>query len=127
MAKVRRPASEWARLIDEWRRSGLSLPAFRQRHGLKRGTMQNRVYKPSFKHALDKARPSDAPGPGSPPPPESLPAFLPIRVTGVTASPPPGRSCVEVILGAGRRIAVGSGFDPETLRRVVAALEGRPC
>lgn len=56
MEKVRRPVSEWARLIDEWRRSGLSLPAFCQRHGLRRGTMQNWVYKPSFKHALDGAR-----------------------------------------------------------------------
>jgi hypothetical protein len=28
-----------------------------------------------------------------------------------------------VVLGEGRRIAVGPGFDPETLRRVVAALE----
>jgi hypothetical protein len=125
MAKVRRPASGWATLIDEWRRSGLSLPAFCPRHGLKRGTMQNWVYKPSFKRALDEARPSDAPAPGSPPP-EPPPAFLPIRVTEVAASPP-GRSGVEVILGAGRRIAVGSGFDPETPRRVVAALEGRPC
>jgi hypothetical protein len=126
MAKVRRPASEWARLIDEWRLSGLSPPAFCQRHGLRRGTMQNWVYKPRFKHALDEARPSDAPGPGSPPPPESSPAFLPIRVAEVTASPA-GRPGVEVILGAGLRIVVGSGFDSETLRRVVAVLEDRPC
>jgi hypothetical protein len=52
MAKVRRPASEWARLMDEWRRSGLSLPAFCQRLGLNRGTMQNWVYKPSFSWRL---------------------------------------------------------------------------
>ena len=41
MARVCRQAAEWAALIDQWRQSGLSLPAFCQRHGLSRGTMQN--------------------------------------------------------------------------------------
>ena len=41
MARVLRQAAEWAALIDQWRQSGLSLPAFCQRHGLSRGTMQN--------------------------------------------------------------------------------------
>jgi hypothetical protein len=41
MARVRRQAAEWAALIDQWRQGGLSLPAFCQRHGLSRGTMQN--------------------------------------------------------------------------------------
>ncbi len=44
MAKSRLRAADWAALIDEWRQSGLSLPAFCQRHGLSRGTMQNWVY-----------------------------------------------------------------------------------
>ena len=33
MARIRRQAAEWAALIDQWRQSGLSLPAFCQRHG----------------------------------------------------------------------------------------------
>jgi hypothetical protein len=37
------------------------------------------------------------------------------------------RTGVEVVLGMGRRVTVEAGFDPETLRRVVAVLEGRPC
>jgi hypothetical protein len=37
---------------------------------------------------------------------------------------PQTRSAIEVVLGQGRRIAVGPGFDPETLRQVVAILEG---
>jgi putative DNA-invertase from lambdoid prophage Rac len=40
MARVRRPAAEWAELIDEWHASGLSLPAFCARNGLDAGTMR---------------------------------------------------------------------------------------
>ena len=53
MARVRRQAAEWAALIDQWRQSGLSLPAFCQRHGLSRGSMQNWVYKPELKRAVE--------------------------------------------------------------------------
>jgi hypothetical protein len=53
---------------------------------------------------------------------------LPVRVVqadaGVEAS---DRSGVEIVIGAGRRVVIGPGFDSETLRRVVAVLEGRPC
>ena len=35
------------------------------------------------------------------------------------------RSGLAVVLGGGRRIEVGRGFDPATLRELVAVLEGR--
>jgi hypothetical protein len=132
MAKVRRQAAEWARLIDQWRASGLSLPAFCSQQGLKRGTMQNWVYKPSLKRAVDQARiqagAAETPHLDPPSLPQPSPAFLPIRVAEVVAtSSVPDRTGVEVVLAAGRRIVVGAGFDPETLRRVLAVLEGRPC
>lgn len=132
MAKVRRHAAEWAKLIDQWRQSGLSLPAFCQRHGLKRGTMQNWVYKPSLKRAAEEAgrqgRPTEIPLPASPTLPEPSPAFLPIRIAEAGAADrTTGPTGVEVVLGPGRRIAVAPGFDPDTLRRVVAVLEGQPC
>src|SRR5437588_6141034 len=56
MARIRRQAAEWAELIDQWRQSGLSLPAFCQRHGLSRGSMQNWVYKPELKRAVEEVR-----------------------------------------------------------------------
>jgi hypothetical protein len=56
MARPSSGAAEWAARIDQWRESGLSLPAFCQRHGLSRGTMQNWVYKPMPKRAVDDAR-----------------------------------------------------------------------
>jgi hypothetical protein len=132
MAKVRRQAAEWARLIDQWRASGLSLPAFCSRHGLKRGTMQNWIYKPSLRRAVDEAtiqaRSAEMPHPVPPSLPQPSPAFLPIRFAEVVATPSvPDRTGVEVVLTAGRRIVLGAGFDPETLRRVIAVLEDRPC
>jgi hypothetical protein len=134
MTKVRRQAAEWAELIDEWRRSRLSLPEFCQRNGLSRGTMQNWVYKPALKRAVEEARREAQgqamdPGHGDEPPASApAPAFLPVRV--IDAEPgheATGRSGVEIVLGAGRRVVIGAGFDSETLRRVVAVLEGRTC
>jgi hypothetical protein len=122
MAGRRRTAAERAALIDEWRESGLSLPAFSRRRGVVLSTLRGWVYKPGRGPAPAAHRTGPAAG-GEPA------TFLPVRVTD---PPPPqtdgqGRGGVEVILGPGRRVAVPPGFDPETLRRVVAVLEGRPC
>jgi hypothetical protein len=131
MAKVRRQAAEWATLIDEWRRSGLRLPEFCRQHGLSRGTMQNWVYKPELKRAVEEARREargQATDPGhvdEPPGSAPAPAFLPVRVTGGREAS--DGSGVEVVIGAGRRVVIGAGFDAETLRRVVAVLEGQTC
>ena len=82
MAYVRRLAADWATLIDEWRRSGLNLPTFCQLHGLSRGTMQNWVYKPALKLAVEESRRQAQPAPSDPglvdgpPPCEPSPAFL---------------------------------------------------
>lgn len=128
MARVRRQAAEWAALIDQWRQSGLSLPAFCHQHGLSRGSMRNWVYKPEFKRAVEAAgREPQAPV-DEPPAPAAAPAFLPVRVVPAAAgSEASDHSGVEVVIGAGRRVVIGAGFDAETLRRVVAVLEGRMC
>jgi transposase len=126
MARVRLRAADWAALIDEWRQSGLSLPAFCQRHGLSRGTMQNWVYKPALQRAVEEARREARTD--RTPPSDPAPAFLPVRIAEAAArGEVSDRTGVEVVLGPGRRIVVAPGFDPETLRRVVAVLEGRPC
>ncbi len=89
MARVRRGASEWAVWIDEWRGSGLSLPAFCQRHGLSRGTMQNWVYKPALKRAVEEARgrvkANEEPRAERIAPRGDLPEFLPVQVVAATA------------------------------------------
>jgi hypothetical protein len=124
MARVRRPAAEWAELIDQWHASGLSLPAFCERNGLNFGTMSGWAYKRTHKDALEQARRQAGVGDDTSP----AAAFVPVRV--LEAEPGwegAGRSGVEVVIGTGRRIAVAAEFDAETLLRVVAVLEGRPC
>ena len=129
MARQRLRAAQWAVLIDEWNASGLNLTEFCQRRGLSRGTMQGWVDKPALKRAMEDARrgasltvakSSQADASSVPPP-----AFLPVRLVEATAPTPKSRSHapIEVVLGGGRRILVGPGFDPQTLRQVVAALE----
>jgi hypothetical protein len=96
--------------------------------------MQNWVYKPSLKRAVEEARrqakaiPAGSGLVDGPPPCEPSLAFLPVHVAEVLSpSPPTHRTGVEVVLGSGRRVVLEAGFDSETLRRVVAVLEGRPC
>jgi hypothetical protein len=94
--------------------------------------MSGWVYKPALKRAVEMARRGEGPrgdGPataGTPAVPGPSTGFVPVRlreIVGASAPEPSGRRAIEVVLGEGRRIAVGPGFDPETLRRVVAALE----
>ena len=131
MARVRRGAAEWAVWIDEWRGSGLSLPAFCQRHGLSRGTMQNWVYKPELKRAVEEARRRvqaiDEPREESVPSVPAAPVFLPVQVVEAATRGNGERAGVEVVLGEGRRIVLRAGFDVDTLRRVVVVLEERSC
>ena len=130
MTRRRLRAAEWAVLIEEWQQSGLKLPEFCRQRGLSRGTMQGWVYKPALKRAIASARLDGqitaAVSSHEVASPVSSPAFLPVRLAEVAApSPEPAvRAAIEVVLGAGRRVVVGPGFDAETLRRVVAALEG---
>jgi hypothetical protein len=56
------------------------------------------------------------------------PHFLPVTILAdpippITAS----QALLELILSNGCRIAVAPGFDPLTLRRLIAVVEERPC
>jgi hypothetical protein len=132
MARKGLGAAEWAKLIDRWEQSGLSLPRFCREHGIKKGTMSGWVYKPALRSAIERARRGEGARPDGPatagvaPASAPSPAFVPVRLREIiaTSAPEPAdRRAIEVVLAEGRRVAVGPGFDPETLRRVVAALE----
>jgi hypothetical protein len=125
MARTRLGAAGWAALIDQWHDSGLSLPAFCKRRGLNLGTMQGWVYKRGHRLAIDQAR-RQALADQIPDEPAPTPTFLPVRIAEPISIAAAGPG-VEVVLGSGRRIVVTPGFDPETLRRVLAVLEDRPC
>lgn len=128
MARQRLRAEQWMVLIDQWRTSGLSLPMFCERNGICPGTMRNWVYKPGRKHAVEKARRAAQASSETPIETaevvEPTPAFLPVKLVEVAMTEPKEHAAIEVLLRAGRRIRVRRGFDPDTLRQVVAVLEG---
>jgi hypothetical protein len=51
------------------------------------------------------------------------PQFVPVRVKTEASE----SSALDVVLGGGRVVRVGPGFDATLLRAVVAALEAAPC
>ncbi len=116
----------WRRLLDQGRQSGLSIRAF----GVRYQRAEARFY--FWRRTLPQrdGNVAAAPAQGTTPSRGSRvstrPAvtFLPVQVV------PDDRSSarsLDVILGNGRRLRVGAAFDCETLVRLVAALEDRPC
>jgi hypothetical protein len=119
---------EWVALIDEWRSSGLGLAAFCRERGLNFGTMSGWAYKRTHRRALEEARRAAAVTPARDQVESALaPAFLPVQLAETAWGEGGSGSGVEVVLGSGRRVVLGTGFDAETLRRALAVLEGRPC
>lgn len=111
----------WRRMVGGWRRSGLSVRAFCARH---------RLAVPTFYAWRRTLAQRDAL------PPATAPAFLPVQVVAEAGAPrapateaaAAGGAPLELVLGSGRRLRVGPGFDGPTLRRLLALLEeGRPC
>jgi transposase len=100
----------WRTQVSLWRKSGLSVRVFCEKHGLS---------EPSFyvwRRRL--AAPDTAVG------------FVPVQVVPETPSVSNAdglAGALELVLGAGRRLRIGPGFDGPTLQRLLALLEeGRP-
>jgi transposase-like protein len=92
----------WRRVVARWFRSGLTVRSFCQAEGLNQATF--------YWWRRELAR-RDQP----------KPAFLPVRVLAEKTGP--HAAGVEVVLGNGRCVRVGVGFDPDTLLRIVELLE----
>jgi transposase len=116
--KPRDPAREkfWRRTIRDQQRSGLSVRDFCHRQGLKdwtfrwwRQELARRDQVPSMATAGEQT--------------EAAPVFLPVPIVDLEAVSPP----IEIVLPTGLIVRAPSGFDPRTLGRVLAVLEGRPC
>jgi hypothetical protein len=112
----------WNALLSEFRRSGLTQAAFCERRGISIHSFRKHLYRV----------PAPKPTPANPLPSDRAAHFLPVTVlpdpipattTATAASPQP----LELLLGNGRRIAVAPGFDPHTLRQLIAVVEERPC
>src|SRR4051794_29489111 len=95
----------WRRMIQQWRRSGLSARAFCQQHGLS---------EPNFYAWRRTLADRDA---------EAI-AFVPVEV--LPEPSPPANTAgpgLELLLPGGRVLRIGPGFDGPTLRRLLAVLE----
>lgn len=98
----RRKEQHWRRWIQQWQASGLTVRAFCARHALA---------VPSFYAWRRQLQHREA----------AAPAFVPVHVVP-DEGPSPAPS-LEVVLAGGRRLRVTPGFDPATLRQLLAVLE----
>src|SRR5437763_8567874 len=109
----------WNALLKEFRRSGLTQAEFCRRRRISLHSFRKHLYQPRPSQPTSSDDRSSA---------AADPHFLPVTILpdptpSITASP----SRLELILSNGRRIAVAPGFDPRTLRHLIAVVEGHPC
>ena len=105
---------EKLRILSEAEMQGVGLVGVARRHDLH--PQQLYTWRRRFRQAAEAARS------------EKLVAFLPVEIGDPAGPPPPPKSrrrarAVEVTLVGGRRLRVDPDIDPETLRRLVQALE----
>lgn len=106
----------WRRVLRQWRRSGQAVRDYCVEHGLS---------EPSFyawRRQLARRDEEAA----------AKPRFVPVHVqadvdvvataTDIAAAPP----TIDVVLANGRRLRVPPGFDPATLRQLLAVLDEEP-
>jgi lambda repressor-like predicted transcriptional regulator len=121
--------AHWAGIIVQWKDSGLSKAEFCRRHGLALASLKNWFYTPRYRDAVERYLAGQVEPVGTPT--AAPPRLVPVVVGSddePADEPQPAPSAIspepplQVILAAGLRIAVGPGFDPVTLRRLVEAL-----
>ena len=108
-----RKEQHWRRLLERWQRSGLSVRAFCRRHRLAEPTFY------TWRRTLGEGdrTTNGSQGPGAV-------TFLPVHVKNDHTDQPPS---LELVLGGGRQVRIPPGFDPATLRALLAVLEGPSC
>jgi len=122
----RDPAKEryWRRRLRQWQRSGMTGRDFCAVHGLSeasfyawRREIARRDREPAA--PTQPVRPS-APAPGAE---ASVPAFLQVTLERRA----PTAAAIEVVLGQGRCLRVGPGFDAGLLRQLLRVLKEPAC
>src|SRR5580698_786779 len=106
----------WLALINDFQRSGLTHAEFCRDREVSLHTFRKRLY---GQKALAPAAGREG---------DSVPLeptrFLPVTLEPDGDLPPaPPADPLAIILPGGRRVAVGEGFDPQALRRLIDAIE----
>lgn len=118
-ARARREA-HWRDVLARWKTSDLSKTDFARRENISVSVLS--WWGTELRRRDRTRRRTAARAPRSAPRPmPKRAAFIPVRVVEPAAA-----TAIEFVAG-GRTIRVRPGFDPETLRRLVAALEDRSC
>ncbi|HEY7157529.1 MAG TPA: hypothetical protein VH575_26475 [Gemmataceae bacterium] len=98
-----RKEQQWRRLIQLWKNSGLTVRAFCARH---------HITQPSFYAWRRELQQRDAT------------AFVPVQVVADDQAAP--STPIEILLAGGRSVRITPGFDPATLRQLLAVLQEVP-
>jgi hypothetical protein len=109
----------WNALLNDFRRSGLTQAEFCRRRQISLHSFRKHLYQPV------PSNPTSSDGRSSA---SADHHFLPVTILpDPILSIPASQPHLELILSNGRRIAVAPGFDPQTLRRLIAFVEEHPC
>jgi hypothetical protein len=112
----KRTSAEWAKLVREWKVSGLTAREFSKRKGLNPQTLSWWKWRLGAEVSSRK--------PAVPKPPKRA-ALVPVQVVAVD-SRVSAETPVEVVLGE-VVVRVRRGFDAGTLARVLDVVEGEEC
>ena len=108
-----RSAAQWAELLAEWRRSGLSLRGFAARVGVHHAGLSY------WKRKLeDDPPPADA---------TAAPTFVPVTLAAAPTPTAARGADFEVATPAGWRVRVPPDFDAAALARLLGVLRGAAC
>jgi hypothetical protein len=120
----RRSAAEWATIVAEWKRSGLTAEAFAEERGLAASTLAWWSSQGLRRSAV--ASRSGGTRPACPPRAAHGPAFVPLHIVrppAPAAASAPGLRA-EVVLAGGRRVRLRGELTLAEFIRLVDALEG---
>ena len=122
-------AAFWREHLAAHEASGLSVRVYCREHGLGEASFYQwrRRFQCEEAEAPASGRPLGNAGLVRGALGQPRPAFAEVRLAPLDAAGVASASGVEVVLGGERRLRLEAGFDAETLRRAVAALESLPC
>jgi hypothetical protein len=119
MPRSRTVNLRWNTIFHDFRRSGLTQAEFCRRRQISLCSFRYHFYQPGASRLAS----NDDRSPSS-----SGQHFLPVTILpDPTPTISAAQSHLELILPNGRRIAVASGFDSHTLRRLITVVEEHPC
>lgn len=111
-------AQQMRGVLEQWKRSGLTLREFGQQRSIPRTTLV--WWRHVFRHASRKRREASD---GRPCPPLRVPVgFHEVQLAAPVARPSP--AVLEVVLRSGHVLRVAGGVEAATLQTVIAVLEG---